>query len=575
MRKKIVRYEASVNSSLDDLKLHPVLKQVYLNRGIQAPDELEKDLAQLLPYQKLSGIEQAVECLFIALSKQQRILIVGDYDVDGATSTALMIRVLSCFGAKQVDFLVPNRFAYGYGLSPEIIELAAKRNPDLIITVDNGIASIQGVERAKQLGIKVVITDHHLPGIDLPAAAAIVNPSLLDDQFPSKNLAGVGVAFYVLLALRVKLRAENWFVTNKLKEPNMANFLDLVALGTIADVVSLDKNNRILVHQGLKRIRANKCCAGIKALLAIARCKQSTVASSDLSFGVGPRLNATGRLDDMSPGILCLLTDSNSEAQKIASELNDLNQERRIIERDMRIEALEILDKLHLADNKKMPLGLCLHSEKWHEGVVGILASRLKERFHRPVIVFASKENGELKGSGRSVPGLHMRDVLENIAISNPDLITKFGGHAMAAGLTLKKDSYTKFAAIFASIVDDYLAVGDLQNEIKSDGQLVVADLTLELAEMLRQVEPWGQDFHEPVFDGIFYILEQHIVGQRHLKLTLEADDKQFEAIAFNVDRKLWPNDRCEKIHAAYRVGVNEYRGWKKLQLVLDYLVGI
>jgi single-stranded-DNA-specific exonuclease len=572
MKKKILRHSMPISASLQSIDLHPILRQVYANRGINSPEQLETDLSGLLPFHDLSGIDTAVTLLFTTIYNQQRILIVGDYDADGATSTVLMMRVLRRFGAKHVDFLVPNRFEYGYGLTPAIVKLASKSKPDLIITVDNGISSIEGVKVANELGIKVIVTDHHLPDAELPQAAAIVNPNQPNDKFASKNLAGVGVAFYVLLALRAKLREESWFVLQNINEPNLADYLDLVALGTVADVVALDKNNRILVHQGLRRIKSRKGCMGIFALLKIANRSYTDLAVGDLGFAVGPRLNAAGRLDDMALGINCLLTDDYDHANKMARELNELNNERRVIEQEMRKEALSILSDYEVDEDKALPFGLCLHNENWHQGVVGIVASRLKDRLHRPVVAFALQEENLLKGSARSVPGLHVREVISEISIKHPGLIVKFGGHAMAAGLNIAKDNYSQFAQLFDEEVRSRLNEEDLQGKFISDGKLEKDDLSFELAELLRSAGPWGQGFSEPLFDGKFRLLQQRIVGDKHLKLRLELDSQIIDAIAFNVDIAVWPNKQCENVYAVYRLGVNEYLGKRSLQLVVECL---
>lgn len=573
MKKTIIRRQATTTNHDLPNELHPVLQHVYRNRGIVSTAELERGLEQLLPYQQLKGIDAAVMCLYTALQQQQRILVVGDFDADGATSSAVAVSALRLLGAAEVHYLVPNRFEYGYGLTPEIVEVAKQWQPHLIITVDNGISSCAGVAAAKAVGIKVLVTDHHLPGAELPAADAIVNPNQEGDEFPSKNLAGVGVIFYVMLALRSYLREQNWFEQRGIATPNMASLLDLVALGTVADVVPLDKNNRILVHQGLQRIRAGKARAGIQALLTIASRGYERLVAADLGFAVAPRLNAAGRLDDMSLGIECLLCDDLKRAQTMASELDSLNKERRLIEEEMQQQALRELAKLHF-DNNELPYGMCLFDKSWHQGVIGILASRLKDRFYRPVIAFAPGVDGEIKGSARSIPGVHVRDVLDTIASQNPGLITRFGGHAMAAGLALPEAHYSQFAQCFAAEVAKQLNNKNLQGIIESDGELHTADFTLPVAEALREGGPWGQNFPEPLFDGQFQVLNQRLVGNKHLKLTLGflGQTKSVEAIAFNVDLKQWPNHRCEQIHAAFRLDINEYQGIKNLQLIVEHL---
>ncbi|CAN5411604.1 single-stranded-DNA-specific exonuclease RecJ [soil metagenome] len=573
MKKTIIRRQTT--TSVNDLpkELHPILQHVYRNRGVQSASELERGLDKLLPYQQLMGIEGAMLCLYEALQQQQRILIVGDFDADGATSSAVAVSALRALGAGEVHYLVPNRFEYGYGLTPEIVEVAKKWQPDLIITVDNGISSCAGVAAAKAVGIKVLVTDHHLPGAELPIADSIVNPNQTGDVFPSKNLAGVGVIFYVMLALRSYLREREWFTKRSIAEPNMASLLDLVALGTVADVVPLDKNNRILVHQGLQRIRAGTARVGIQALLTVAGRSCERLVAADLGFAIAPRLNAAGRLDDMSLGIECLLCEDPKRAQTIAGELDALNKERRLIEEDMQQQALQELAKLNF-NNNELPYGVCLFDKSWHQGVIGILASRLKERLHRPVIAFAPGTDGELKGSARSIAGVHIRDVLDLIASSNPGLISRFGGHAMAAGLALEQAKYTQFAQCFAAEIAKQIGTKNLQGVIESDGELAAADFAMPLAEALREGGPWGQTFPEPLFDGEFRVLYQRLVGNKHLKLTLglAGQTKSFDAIAFNVDLKQWPNHRCEQVRAAFRLDINEYQGVKNLQLVVEHL---
>lgn len=493
-------------------QLHPILQRIYHARGITAISELEQGLERLLPFQELLGIEQAVNCLVHALTQQQKILIVGDFDADGATSTAVAVRALRSFGAHQVEFLVPNRFAFGYGLTPELVNVAKEFNPAVIVTVDNGIANHAGVIAAKELGMQVVITDHHLPGDTLPPADAIVNPNQHHDPFKSKSIAGVGVIFYVMLALRRRLLDMNWFEQQQLPEPNMSRLLDLVALGTVADVVALDQNNRILVHQGLRRIRAGQCIVGIKALLEISNREHSRLVAADLGFAIGPRLNAAGRLEDMSLGIECLITDDPAKAKEIAMRLDLLNNERKVIEQDMQEQAFEILKSLH-TDQQSHLKGICLFDETWHQGVIGILASRIKDRFHRPVIAFALSNDTEIKGSARSINGLHIRDVLAEIAVQYPHLISKFGGHAMAAGLTMPREAFQEFALVFDQIVSAKLQDDMLHQALWSDGELTSAELTLDIAEILREAGPWGQAFPEPLFDGTFELVEQRLVG--------------------------------------------------------------
>jgi len=570
MQKKIIRRDPKVNPAIFS-EFPPLLQRIYANRGVPHIAHLQHRLECLLPYSGLQGMEGAVSILTNALHEEKNILIVGDFDADGATSTAVAVRALRHFGAKKVDYLVPNRFAFGYGLTPELVDVAKDFHPALIITVDNGIANHSGVLRAKALGIDVVITDHHLAGATLPLADAIVNPNQPGCSFESKNIAGVGVIFYLMLALRRHLQKNRWFEERGILEPNMSRLLDLVALGTVADVVSLDYNNRILVQQGLSRIRAKHCIPGITALLEIAGRNQARITAADLGFIVGPRLNAAGRLDDMSLGIECLLTDDPIRAKEMADILNQLNDERRVIESDMQRQALEFLNKLGPKGNR-LPSGICLFDEKWHQGVIGILASRMKDRYHRPVIAFALGNEGELKGSARSISGFHIRDALAHIAVQHPDLIYKFGGHAMAAGLTLPQAAFDKFSFEFDQIVSRQLKGEDLHHVLLTDGELLAEELTLELAEIVRLGGPWGQAFPEPLFDGVFQILEQRLLAGKHLKMTLAIEGKMLDAIAFNVDLNRFPNYRAEYVRIVYRMDVNEYRGKCKLQLIVEHM---
>ncbi|WP_168428627.1 single-stranded-DNA-specific exonuclease RecJ [Erwinia amylovora] len=548
--------------------LHPLLRRLYAHRGVSRASELERGARNLHPFQSLSGIDQAVTILQKALLDNLCIMIVGDFDADGATSTALTVLSLRGMGAQNVKYLVPNRFDDGYGLSPEVVEQAAVRGAQLIVTVDNGISSLAGVALAHQKGIAVIVTDHHLPGEILPDADAIVNPNLSDCAFPSRALAGVGVAFYLMLALRARLRDDG---VNTL--PNLAELLDLVALGTVADVVPLDANNRILVWQGLSRIRAGKCRPGIRALLEIANRDARQLAASDLGFALGPRLNAAGRLDDMSVGVALLLSEDLAQARMLASELDALNQTRKEIEQGMQSEALTLCNRLESA-SEALPLGIAMYHPEWHQGVVGILASRLKERFHRPVIAFAPAGDGMLKGSGRSIAGLHMRDVLERLDTLHPGLIVKFGGHAMAAGLSLQEAKFDEFRQRFADLVGDWLDAESLQGVVWSDGELMAQELTLPTAELLRDAGPWGQAFPEPTFDGKFKLLQQRLVGERHLKVMVEplGGGPLLDGIAFNVDTALWPDPAVKQVELAYKLDVNEYRGNRNVQLIIDHL---
>jgi single-stranded-DNA-specific exonuclease len=570
MSRKIVQREPAA-AAVDFPAATPgILRRVYAARAITSLQELDYALSNLLPPDSLGGLADAAELLQAAIVARQRILVVGDFDADGATSCALCVRGLRAMGAVDVRYLVPNRFEYGYGLTPEIVEVAAQQAPALIMTVDNGIASIDGVKAAKRAGMRVLITDHHLPGHSLPDADAIVNPNLPGDAFPSKALAGVGVAFYVLLALRARLREQGWFADQGIDVPNLAQWLDLVALGTVADVVPLDRNNRLLVQQGLQRIRAGNCVPGLRALLEAGGRSLPRVVASDLGFAAGPRLNAAGRLEDMSLGIECLLTDDAAAARDMAAQLDALNRERREIESDMQAQALTAIENLQL-DDERLPVGLCLFDPDWHQGVIGILAARIKDRLHRPVIAFARSAEGEIKGSARSVAGLHIRDVLDAVATRHPQLVQKFGGHAMAAGLSLAEADYPAFAAAFDAEVSRHLSADDLHTCLYSDGELSDGELSLEVAQQLRDAGPWGQGFPEPLFDGCFEILGQRVVGERHLKLTVKppAGAGRIDAIAFNT--AALPAG-CSVARLAYRLDVNEYRGLVSPQLVIEHI---
>jgi single-stranded-DNA-specific exonuclease len=551
--------------------LHPLLGRIYAARQASG-SELESGLADLHAPDLLKGMDTATALLEKALRQQQRILVVGDFDADGATSSALVVAALGEMGASHVNYLVPDRFRFGYGLTPEIVEVALADKPDLLITVDNGISSIEGVARAREAGIRVLVTDHHLPGSELPAADAIVNPNQPGDSFPSRTLAGVGVAFYLMMALRSRLRETGWFAEQQLKEPNLAAYLDLVALGTVADVVPLDRNNRLLVRQGLSRIRAGHCRPGIRALLEIAGRNPSRVVASDFGFAVGPRLNAAGRLDDMSLGIECLLSDSHHRADELAQQLDALNRERREIEADMKAGAAQYLDAMQL-DSDDLPAGFCLYDADWHQGVIGILASRIKEQFHRPVIVFADAGSGEIKGSARSIPGLHIRDALDVVAARHPGLLNKFGGHAMAAGLSLEADRLDDFRQAFVAELETQLDETALTGVLETDGKLQPGDFSLELSELIRDSGPWGQGFPEPLFDGLFQVLSVRVVGERHLKLSLRPRDggPVIDAIAFGQVERYVP-EKGESVRAVYRLDTNEYRGMLNLQLVVEWL---
>lgn len=548
-----------------------LVQRVLANRGIEPSIELDYSLSKLLPFSQLKDIDKAVQLLFEVIDKEQKILIAGDFDADGATSVALCKLVLEKFGAKNVSYLVPNRFDYGYGLSPELVLLAKEQSPDLIITVDNGISSIDGVEKAKELGMKVIITDHHLAGNELPKADAIINPNQPNDNFPSKNLAGVGVAFYLLLALRSYLREQNWFTKKQITEPNLAHFLDLVALGTVADLVTLDENNRILVKQGLRLIKAGKGRFGISELLTLSKRKISKVKSSDLGFAVGPRLNAAGRLDDIGIGIECLLANDKGSANEYAQILHSLNSERQEVEQDMQQDALKYLEQQNFEISDEQ--SLCLYQPHWHQGVVGLLASRVKERINRPCIVFANDSDEILKGSARSVKQVHIRDALALVDAKYPNLILKFGGHAMAAGLSLEKKNLEEFKLQFEQAVKKILNGRTIENHIESDGELDLEDFNLQSFHALEAMGPFGQGFPEPVFHGDFKVLSQRIVGQNHLKLTLAHPDNgaAISAIAFRIDPSVW-EERAHHIRIVYQLDINDYFDQDELQLVIQYL---
>lgn len=559
------------DASLRVADLHPVLKRIYLSRGIRQADQLNRSLTKLPSPWLLSGMEKMVSLLVAAIKNRQKILVVADFDADGATSCAVAVKGLQMLGIEELDFIVPNRFEYGYGLTPEIVSLAEKRHPDILITVDNGISSIDGVKAAVAAGMTVLITDHHLPGNELPEADAIVNPNLEGGEFPGNALAGVGVIFYVLMALRSRLRELNFF-GNK-PEPNLGQLLDFVALGTIADVVPLDHINRILVHQGLLRIRSGHCHPGLAAMIENSGRDRQRITCSDLGFAVGPRLNAAGRLDDMTLGIQCLLTDDCALAREIAQQLDDLNSDRKAIENQMKNEAFALLDEMKVIDEQHVPAGICLYNEDWHQGVIGILASRIKDRLHRPVIAFAPADQGEIKGSARSIPGVHIRDVLSDIAASHPKLLKKFGGHAMAAGLSLKMSDYPPFALAFDQMVERRLVSADLEQKIYTDGELSEQDMTLDFAELLQNAGPWGQEFTEPIFNGIFEVIQSRVVGRNHLKLVLRLPFSELliDAIAFNVEQvETWLGMR--KINTAYKLDVNAYKGVRSVQLILQYM---
>ena len=576
MPKKIRRrkFELTDQSSLDHL--HPVLQRIYQARDIKSENELDHSLARLPDPWLLTGMDVMVEELLTAIEKRKRLVVVADFDADGATSCVVAKLGLELLGMEPVEYVVPNRFKFGYGLTPEIVNVALdkhEKQPDILLTVDNGISSLEGVAAAKDKGLTVLITDHHLPGNELPAADAIVNPNLSNDIFPSKSLAGVGVMFYILMALRARMREQKWFEQHGVSMPNLGQLLDLVALGTVADVVPLDQTNRVLVHQGLQRIKAGRSRPGILALLAAAGRERHNLVATDLGFAIGPRLNAAGRLDDMSLGIECLLADDDNTAKILASKLDGLNKERRELENRMKSEALDHLKRLQQKDDTHLPMGICIFDDGWHQGIIGILAARIKDRTHRPVIAFAPSKEGEIKGSARSIPGVHIRDVLSEIAAARPELLSKFGGHAMAAGLSLKLSDYPAFSLAFDEIVRCHTEDMDLEQAVYTDGQLDDQQLLLEFAETLQSSGPWGQGFPEPCFDGEFDVLQCRIIGQKHLKFSLRqiACSHMIDAVAFFVDEpESWLG--CQKIRTAYRLNVNEYRNNRSAQMMIEYL---
>ncbi len=555
--------------------LHPVIRRILLARDISDEKSLDLKLGRLQPPTALSGIGDAAEILADAVVSGQSIMIVGDFDADGATGTALAVRALNMMVASRVDFRVPNRFEFGYGLSVALVETLAENPPDILVTVDSGISSNDGVERARALGCKVIVTDHHLPGEELPAANAIVNPNCHGDQFPSKALAGVGVIFYLMSVLRGALRERNWFTLPR-KEPNLAHLLDLVALGTVADLVSLDTNNRILVRQGMDRIRQGICSPGLLALLRLGKRDYRHLVASDLAFAVAPRLNAAGRMEDMSVGIRCLVTEDREEAMALATELDDLNHQRRARQNQMQQEALEQLKQL--LDGLKgteLPVGLCLYDEDWHQGIVGLVASRIKDAVHRPVLAFAPESDGSdvLKGSARSVSGLHIRDVLARVDAMHPGMITAFGGHALAAGLTLTADQLELFKQAFVESIEFFLQGKTLNNEILTDGELPAEDINLNFAELLRDLGPWGQHFPEPLFEGRFVVEEKRVVGGAHLKMQVRPVDGQgsIDAIAFGCLPEHLPD--TDTTGLIYKLDINHFRGRKTCQLMVEKIL--
>lgn len=565
----VLRRTLSEDKDLLPADLHPVIKRAYLARGITTADELDYSLDRLIHPNLLKGMPQAVALLADAIFQDKRILIVADFDTDGASSAALAIRALIDMGANNVLYLVPDRFRLGYGLTPAIVDIAVQHNPDLIVTVDNGISSIDGVAAAQSKGIKVCVTDHHLPGTCVPAADALVNPNQSGDKFPSKHLAGVGVVFYVMLALRAHLREQDWFKTREIAEPKLADRLDLVALGTVADLVKLDNNNRLMISQGVSRIRRSQCIAGIRALYEVGNRNLKSAHSRDLGFNIAPRLNAAGRLENMSLGIDCLLTDDLEEARTMAGELDRLNKARREIQVEMQAQATEAVKSLRL-NGDDLPWGLCLYDERWHEGVVGLVASKVKEKYHRPVVAMTLADNGDIKGSARSISGLHIRDTLDSLAAKHPGILEKFGGHAMAAGLTIGKKHLERFCQAFEEEVRCRLSRESLEQTIYIDGELTGEDLDLGLACKIHDAGPWGQGFPEPLFEGRFILLRWKLVGTGHIKMELKhPKGKRIHAIAFN---QLPDPELCEgsMVEIIYRLSINEFRGDRTLQLVVE-----
>lgn len=568
-----IQQRPAVDSSHLPEQLHPVIRQVYAQRGINHAADIKRSTKELLHYQQLHGVEHAVQLLHQSMLANKHIMIVGDFDADGATSTAVMMRAMTMMGYANHQYLVPNRFEFGYGLSPEIVEMAAGEGAEVIITVDSGINCHGGVDLAKSKGLQVIITDHHLPGEHLPNADAIVNPNQPECQFASKSLAGVGVAFYLMSALRRYLQSQQWFTQRNIPEPNLASLLDLVALGTVADVVPLDSNNRIFVHQGVQRIRAGKCCAGISALLRIAKRTQQDIDASTMGFVLGPRLNAAGRLDDMSLGIQCLLSDKPDEAIGLAIKLDELNSERKEIESGMQKEAEAVLQTLASSHtSQSIPHGIVLYDETWHQGVIGIVAGRVKDKYYRPTIVFAEQDDDTLKGSARSISGLHIRDLLEELNNRYPDIILKFGGHAAAAGLAIPKDKYPAFETTFAELCQEWLGEHELQDYVLSDGHLPHDCATIDFAEQLKAAGPWGQSFPEPVFDDQFRVVNRKVLHGKHLKMVLQGKQGQLlDGILFNAEQTLLTQP-LEYVHAAYQLDINKFRGKESLQLLIRSL---
>ena len=550
-----------------------LLQRVYALRGITSMQELDYTTRNLCNYDNLDGTQTAVEIVYSAMQNNKRIMIVGDFDTDGATSTALTVKALKKMGCQHVDYIIPNRFDDGYGLSISVIKRALFKKADLIITVDNGVSAIEAVEFAKQSNLTVIITDHHLCPEQLPVADAIINPNLPNCSFPSKHLAGVGVAFYFMSALRAKLRQENWFKTHNLEEYNIASLLDLVALGTIADVVRLDHNNRILVHQGINRIRSGYCCAGIKALLHIARKDPVSFTSTDLAYYIAPRLNAAGRMDNMSLSVELLLCDDYDSALKQASDLDMLNNDRKLIEQTMYKEALSYIQELE-QQQSSFPNLLVVYHPEWHQGIIGILSARLKDKHYRPVICFASTEEGILKGSGRSIAGIHLRDLLDELDQNHPDLLVSFGGHAMAVGLSIRENDLERFRKHFETLIDKRLNANTLEQIIETDGEIDSQDFNYAMAKQLKESGPWGEGFTEPTFDGDFIVHQQRLFAEKHLRLVLEPKNGGpiIEGICFNVNLTQWPDNTIKNVKIVYQLDVDDFRGNQTAKLMIRHI---
>ena len=550
-----------------------LLQRVYALRGITSMQELDYTTRNLCNYDNLDGTQTAVEIVYSAMQNNKRIMIVGDFDTDGATSTALTVKALKKMGCQHVDYIIPNRFDDGYGLSISVIKRALLKKADLIITVDNGVSAIEAVEFAKQSNLTVIITDHHLCPEQLPAADAIINPNLPNCSFPSKHLAGVGVAFYFMSALRAKLRQENWFRTHNLEEYNLASLLDLVALGTIADVVRLDHNNRILVHQGINRIRSGYCCAGIKALLHIARKDPVSFTSTDLAYYIAPRLNAAGRMDNMSLSVELLLCDDYDSALKQASDLDMLNNDRKLIEQTMYKEALSYIQELE-QQQSSFPNLLVVYHPEWHQGIIGILSARLKDKHYRPVICFASTEEGILKGSGRSIAGIHLRDLLDELDQNHPDLLVSFGGHAMAVGLSIRENDLERFRKHFETLIDKRLNANTLEQIIETDGEVDSQDFNYAMAKQLKESGPWGEGFTEPTFDGDFIVHQQRLFAEKHLRLVLEPKNGGpiIEGVCFNVNLTQWPDNTIKNVKIVYQLDVDDFRGNQTAKLMIRHI---